>query len=295
MIKVLSIIGATASGKSDLALQCADKLNGEIVSCDSVQIYKYFNIGSAKPSSEELASIPHYLIDILEPTDICNAGLWRDRAIPIIQDIHQRGKLPIIVGGTGLYLKSLYYGMFEEESRNQKYRESLQERALNEGIAPLYQELTQKDPTYAQKIAPTESLRIIRALEAIQVTRKLFSELHLHNKKPTWDWYFTQSIIDRDILYNKIEKRVHLMLEQGLIEEVKGLIARFGSDVAPMKTIGYKHISQYLLNNENLNETTEILIRDTRRFAKRQLTLFRSLVPSTDIIEPSLILSKGVL
>lgn len=294
MIRVLSIIGATASGKSDLALEYAEKFNGEIVSCDSVQIYKYFNIGSAKPSLEEMNRVPHHLIDCLEPTMLCNAGYWKDQAITIITDIHQRGKIPIIVGGTGLYLKALYLGMFEEESRNQEYRELLQQKATQQGILTLFNELTLKDPVYASKINSNDSLRIIRALEAIHVTQQPFSSLHHRNIKPPWQWVFTQPFMDRETIYSRIEKRVYQMIEKGLIEEVGKLLLKYGSEVSPMKAIGYKHVVQYLSNELTLVELKQNLIQDTRRFAKRQLSLFRSLVLSSELVDPQMILSKGI-
>ena len=295
MVKVLSIIGATASGKSDLAIQVAKKFNGEIVSCDSVQIYKYFDIGSAKPSVLELQEIPHHLVDILEPTVICNAGYWRDFAIPIVEDIANRGKLPIIVGGTGLYLKSLYLGMFEENSRDQEYREFLQERATKENISILYQELQQLDPEYAQKIASTDQLRIIRALEAIKVTQIKFSQLHQYNIKPDWEWTFSKPILAREDIYKRIEQRVLMMLESGLIEETQSLLQRFGKNVPAINTIGYRHVVEYLEASKNFEEMRDSLTQDTRRFAKRQETLFRSLIDSNNILDPEILLNQGIL
>ena len=294
MMKVLSIIGATASGKSDLAMKIAEKFNGEIVSCDSVQIYKYFNIGSAKPSSIELQKIPHHLIDVLEPTSTCNAGYWRDLAIPIVEDIISRGKLPIIVGGTGLYLKSLYIGMFEGNSRDQEYREFLQNRALKENISILYQELQQVDPTYALKIASTDQLRIIRALEAIKVTQIKFSELHQYNIKPAWNSTFTMPKISREDIYKRIEKRFFVMLDNGLIEEVKYLIECFGNEIPAINTIGYRNVMKYLEGSTNLEEMRNTLIQDTKHFAKRQQTLFRSLIKDSDILDPDILLSQGI-
>ena len=295
MVKVLSIIGATASGKSDLATQVAKKFNGEIVSCDSVQIYKYFNIGSAKPSTLELQKIPHHLIDILEPTTICNAGYWRDLAIPIVEDIANRGKLPIIVGGTGLYLKSLYLGMFEENSRDQEYRKFLQERAKKESVTILYQELQQLDPEYAQKIASSDQLRIIRALEAIKVTQIKFSQLHQYNIKPNWEWIFSKPKMSREEIYKRIEQRVLIMLENGLIEETQSLLQGFGKDIPAINTIGYRHVVEYIEGFKSFEEMRDTLVQDTRRFAKRQETLFRSLINSSDILDPEILLNQGIL
>ncbi|MGL4563584.1 MAG: tRNA (adenosine(37)-N6)-dimethylallyltransferase MiaA [Brevinema sp.] len=283
MITVFSIVGATASGKSELALELSSKLNGEIISCDSVQIYKYFDIGSAKPTKEEQKIVSHHLIDILEPNEQCTAGLWKEKAITIIEDIHQRGKLPIIVGGTGLYLKSLFLGMFEQESRNEEYRVFLNQRLQQEGSHILYKELQSIDPVYASKISCEDHIRIVRALEAIFVTKIKFSELHQHNTKPNWQWIFSQPNQNREIIYQNIEKRVHHMLEKGLIDETKAIIERFGDTSPVFKTIGYRHVLNYLQNVYDLDNMTKQLILDTKHFAKRQQTLFRSLLQEQKI------------
>ncbi len=294
MINVLSVIGATASGKTSLAIQLAQRLNGEIVSCDSVQIYKYFNIASAKPTPQELQLVPHHLIDTLEPTVVCNAGLWKDYAIKCVEDIYSRGKLPIIVGGTGLYLKALYLGMFEQNSRDEEYRNLLKTQSKKDGLSKLYLQLQSIDPTYAQKISSNDELRIIRALEAIKVTGIKFSELHLHNVKPSWKWTFTKPFLDREIIYKNIETRIHQMLAQGLIEEVESLLDRFGADVPPMNTIGYRHVKEYIHGKQSKEKILQTLILDTRHFAKRQETLFRSLVPEELLREPDILLQEGV-
>ncbi|MGL4676796.1 MAG: tRNA (adenosine(37)-N6)-dimethylallyltransferase MiaA [Brevinema sp.] len=290
MNRVLSVIGATASGKTSLAIQLAQHLNGEIVSCDSVQIYKYFTIGSAKPSVQELQSIPHYLIDTLDPLTECNAGLWRQYAIHHVNDIIQRGKLPIIVGGTGLYLKSVYLGMFEENSRDQKYRECLQ----NYDSAYLYQQLQAVDSVYAKKISTQDRLRIIRALEAFHVTGIKFSELHQYNIKPQWDWIFIKPSAVREQIYQNIEQRVYQMLVQGLIEETEALLSKFGKTVAPIGAIGYRHCVAYLEGMYDKNTMIQQLIQDTRRFAKRQESLFRSLIPQELLYNSEILLKEGL-
>ncbi|MGL5956194.1 MAG: tRNA (adenosine(37)-N6)-dimethylallyltransferase MiaA [Brevinema sp.] len=290
MVRVLSVIGATASGKTKLALQLAQKLNGEIISCDSVQIYKYFTIGSAKPSLTELQIVPHYLIDTLEPTEKCNAGLWKEYAIRHVEDIVQRGKLPIIVGGTGLYLKSLYLGMFEENSRDQKYRESLQHNSLED----LYDQLQMIDPVYAKKISSRDRLRIIRALEAVYVTGIKFSDLHQHNIKPPWEWIFAKPTILREDIYQHIEQRVYQMLVQGLIEETEALLSRFGKDVSPMGAIGYRHSLAFLEGMYDKETMIQQLIQDTRHFAKRQESLFRSLIPQELLYDTNILLKEGL-
>jgi len=283
-IKVLSIVGATASGKSNLAIQCALKFNGEIISCDSVQVYKYLDIGSAKVSLLERETIPHYLIDILEPNEVCNAGYWRNLTLELIKDIHLRGKLPIIVGGSGLYLKSLLLGMFEGNSRDQVYRDSLIEKSQKYGIDILYKELQYKDPLYCKKISSKDNLRIIRALEAIHATKISFSQLHTKNYKPNWEWIFMSPDITREQVYNNIEKRVYYMINKGLIEETDNIIKKYGSELKIMNSIGYRHVIKYLQNLYSKEEMIAELIIDTRHFAKRQLTLFRSLLKDQELI-----------
>ncbi len=280
MIRVLAVTGATASGKTELAIKLAKKHNGEIISCDSVQIYKYFDIGSAKPSAEELSEAPHHLISVLEPDAPCNAGIWKDAAIDCVNDIVSRGKTPIIAGGTGLYLKALYLGMFEENSRDDSYREYLNKQAETEGLDALYQKLLAEDPDYAQKISPRDQMRIIRALEASQVTGIPFSRLHLKNTKPDWLWSFTDTYLPRETIYQNIKNRVYAMIEGGLIEETENLLSIYGAGVAPMTAIGYRHVSDYLLGKYDKQTMIDTLIRDTRRYAKRQETLFRGLIPA---------------
>lgn len=290
MITVLCVVGATASGKTDLSIRLAKALNGEIVSCDSVQIYKYFNIGSAKPTLEEQKMVPHHLIDILEPSEQCNAGFWKNKAIEIIENIHRRGKLPIIAGGTGLYLKSLYLGMFEQNSRNDEYRTYLNDKIKVEGTLAFYNTLKQLDPHYAEKISPSDTLRIVRALEAIFVTKIPFSDLHKYNTKPNWQWYFTQPPTSRENIYQRIEQRINKMLQDGLIDEVQNIINQFGNTSPVFNTIGYRHALMYLNNKYSLSEMKNELILDTRHFAKRQLTLFRSLLKEEKMLSEKEIL-----
>lgn len=293
MTQVLSVIGATASGKTNLALQFAEKFNGEIISCDSVQIYKEFDIVSAKPSLTELSLIPHHLISVLEPTQPCNAGYWKEQAIHSVNDIVSRGKTPIIVGGTGLYLKALYLGMFEQNSRNQEYREFLQQESKIKGLDSLYAQLVSLDVEYANKISKNDELRIIRALEVIKVTGIKFSELHHHNVKPDWKWVFTKPTLSREIIYQQIENRIHKMMGQGAIEEVEILLLKYG-DIPPLKTIGYRHIVDYITGKIDKQTMLDTMILDTRHFAKRQETLFRSLIPESLLKNSEILLEKGL-
>ncbi|MGL4394060.1 MAG: tRNA (adenosine(37)-N6)-dimethylallyltransferase MiaA [Brevinema sp.] len=286
MITVIAVVGATASGKSSLGIELAQKFNGEIVSCDSVQIYKYFNIGSAKATESEQKMAPHHLIDLLDPHEQCNAGLWKDLAIQKIEDIHHRGKLPIIVGGTGLYLKSLFLGMFEQESRDDAYRLHLLDQVKSVGLPSLYEELQIKDPSYAAKISPQDQLRILRALEAMFVTNIKFSELHLHNTKPSYRWIFTQTDLSREEIYQKIANRVDHMIEAGLLEETRAIIDRFGDASPVFGTIGYRHVRKFLNAEYDLKAMRDELILDTRHYAKRQQTLYRSLLKNERIFSP---------
>lgn len=275
---VLIIAGPTAVGKTELSLTLAEDLNGEIISADSVQIYKGMNIGSATPTREELERVKHHLINIVEPTEDYNVAMFSKDARALIEDIQSRGKLPIVVGGTGLYINSLMYEMdFSEQVKDEQLRKDLRKFADTEGKDKLHERLKKLDPAAAIKIHKNNVKRVIRALEINILTGD-----HMGNfkKDPVKTKDFNPILIclkrNRKLLYVRINKRVDQMLEEGLIEEVKKLKENgLTTDDTSMKAIGYKEVMGYLNGKYDYDMMVEILKKNTRNFAKRQLTWFR--------------------
>ena len=274
------IAGPTAAGKSALAVALAKKINGEVISGDSMQVYRGMDIGTAKITPEEMEGVPHHLIDCVEPWEEWNVAKFVELAREAIEDIASRGRVPIVAGGTGFYLHALAYGAeFEPEETASECRRALEARAeTEEGRAGLYDQLVAVDPAAAEAIHPNNIKRVIRALEYHLQTGGLISE---HNKKlrakeSPYDLHFYVLNMDRARLYERIDRRVDLMIESGLVEEVRGLRAK-GCDrsLVSMQGLGYKEIIAYLEGEISLEEAVRVLKRDTRHFAKRQLTWFR--------------------
>ncbi|MCS7228538.1 MAG: tRNA (adenosine(37)-N6)-dimethylallyltransferase MiaA [Candidatus Kryptonium sp.] len=275
--KVLAIVGPTASGKTKLSLIVADKINGEIISADSRQVYKYMDIGTAKPTKEERERIKHYFIDELTPDQEFNAGIFGERGREIIEDIFSRGKIPIIVGGSGLYVKSLIDGFFQGPSANWELREILYNKAKELGSEALYEELKKVDPESAQKIHPNNLKRIVRALEVYYLTGKPISQLQ-KEEKPEINFKTIQVGLNwnRKKLYQQIEKRVDEMIKQGLIDEVKNLRALgYDRNLNSLQTVGYKEVFDYLDGLISYDQMIYLIKRNSRRYAKRQLTWFK--------------------
>ena len=278
-LPVLVIAGPTASGKTALAVELAKKYNGEVVSADSMQIYRKMNIGTAKPTSDETEGIPHHMIDILEPWENFSVAAYVEAAHEIIKDISERGKIPIVAGGTGLYINSLVDDVdFSEEENDNSIRERLQRIADDEGTDALMEILKKCDPASCEKIHPNNVKRVIRAIEFFELTGKPISEQNEESKKKESRYNPLMFMIDRprEYLYERIEKRVDIMLDMGLIDEVKtlknmGLTKKNMS----MQGIGYKEVLDYLRGLTTKDEMIRIIKRDTRRYAKRQLTWFR--------------------
>lgn len=270
--RVIAIAGPTASGKTKLAIEMAKELDGEIISADSRLVYKGFNIATAKPTIEEMSGIPHYMIDIVEPEFDFSVADFRDRARIYIDEITQKGKTPIVVGGTGLYFRILLENFALPEIKcPQGLRDEL-EKLTNE---ELYKELMEKDELYAKKVHINNRVRLVRVLEVIRTLGKPFSQV-AGLKEPEYDvkWIFPQ-IESREILYERINKRVDIMVELGLIEETKNLLEKHGRIKNLVGTIGYQEIIEYLDGKTSLEESLETLKMNTRRYAKRQLTWFR--------------------
>lgn len=270
--RVVAIAGPTASGKTKLAIELAQKLDGEIISADSRLVYKGFNIATAKPTEEEKSGIPHYLIDVVEPEYDYSVADFRDEAKIRIDEIIAKGKTPIVAGGTGLYFRILLenYALPKIEC-NKGLREELEQLSNEE----LYEELKQKDPVYAEKVHYNNKVRLVRVLEVIRTLNKPFSEVAT-TKEPEYDveWIFPQ-IESREVLYDRINQRVDKMVEDGIIEETKFLLNKHGRIKNLVGTIGYQEIISYLDGECSLEEALETLKMNTRRYAKRQLTWFR--------------------
>ena len=277
--KVIIIVGPTASGKTALSIELAKKINGEIISCDSMQIYKDMNIGSAKPSPEEMQGIKHYMIDIVEPTERFSVAEYKRQAEEAIEEILGKGKIPIVVGGTGLYADSLIYGIeYPEIKFDEKYREELEEQAEKEqGLERLYNRAKEIDPQAMEKISENDKKRIIRVLEIFHQTGKTKTELEIESRKTgtKYDFKVFSINMERSILYDRINKRVDIMIENGLIGEVENLLKKYDKFPTAMQGLGYKEVVQYLNQELTKEEMIDKIKQETRRYAKRQLTWFR--------------------
>ncbi len=274
--KVIVIVGPTCSGKSKLGIDLAKKLNGEIISADSRQFYKYLNIGTAKPSLKELQKIKHHLIDFLDPAQDYNVNKFENDSIKIIEELHRKNIQPIVIGGSGLYLKALIDGIFDEVDTDEKIREELLEKRKKYGNEYLYNELKKIDPESASKMLPQNWKRVIRAIEVFKLTGKPIW-MHQKNHKRNIDINFLQFGLnwDREILYKRIEDRVDAMIENGLVDEVKNILKLgYNKNLNALNTVGYKEIISYLNEEISLERAIELIKRNTRRYAKRQMTWF---------------------
>lgn len=279
--KVIVIVGPTASGKTALSIELAKKIDGEIISCDSMQIYKDMNIGSAKPTIEEMQGIKHYMIDIAEPTERFSVAEYKKRSEEAIDEILQKGKVPIIVGGTGLYANSLIYNIeYNEIMLDEEYRKNLMEIAETEaGLATLYEKARSIDPVAMEKISSNDKKRIIRVLEIKHSTGKNKTELELESRKNEVKYEYKVFAINmpREILYDRINKRVDIMIENGLIDEVENIIEKYKEFPTAMQAIGYKEIVMYLKGELTKQEAIEKIKQESRRYAKRQITWFKKI------------------
>jgi len=277
----LLLMGPTASGKTDLAIELVEQLNAEIISVDSAMVYKGMDIGSAKPSAQELARAPHRLIDICDPADPYSAARFRDDALREMADISSQGKMPLLVGGTMLYYKTLLEGMHNLPDSDPTVRAGLQERLNDEGLAKLHQELTEVDPVSAKRIHENDPQRTLRALEVFAITGKPLSQLHAEQDNNDFPYRTLQIALapqDRAYLHQRIEQRFHQMMEQGFLQEVVSLYERgdLNPDLPSIKSVGYRQMWQYLEGDLSLEEAIERGIIATRQLAKRQFTWLRS-------------------
>lgn len=278
--KLVIITGPTAVGKTSISIKLAKKIGGEIISADSMQVYRNMNIGTAKIKQEEMQGIPHYLIDCLNPDEEFNVAIFQNMAKKAILEIEKNGHIPIIVGGTAFYIQALLYGIdFSEENHDKKYRNYLYEIAEKEdGAEILYEMLKEKDPEYALTVHMNNVKRVVRALEYLQFTGRKFSIYNEEQRNKHADYRFCYFALNdkRENIYENINKRVDKMMKDGLLEEVTGLKkAGYQRNLVSMQGLGYKEILSYVDNEITLEEAVDVIKRDTRHFAKRQLTWLR--------------------
>lgn len=277
--KILAVVGATASGKTDMAISLAKEFDGEIVSADSMQIYKGMDIATAKPSIEEMQGIPHHLIDFLERDVSFSVADYVKLANEKISDIISRGKLPIIAGGTGLYIDSLLNNVkFSETKKDEEYCKSLEKFAEINGNDELYKILAETDPESAVSIHPNNLVRVIRALEVYHTTGRKLSELKAESRleeSPYDSFIIGLDYSKRDILYDRINRRVDIMIERGLADEAGNLYLESGKMKTASNAIGYKELIPYFENVQSFDECVDKIKQETRHYAKRQLTWFR--------------------
>ncbi|MCH5268143.1 MAG: tRNA (adenosine(37)-N6)-dimethylallyltransferase MiaA [Lachnospiraceae bacterium] len=279
MPPLIILTGPTAVGKTSLSVKLAKEIGGEIISADSMQVYRHMDIGTAKIAKEEMDGIPHHLIDILEPTESFNVMLFQEKCKQAIQEIYRRGNIPILVGGTGFYIQSVLYDIsFTETETDTAYRQELQQIADKEGAYVLHAKLAKIDPEAAEEIHPNNVKRVIRALEYYHQTGRQISTHNAMERQKESPYRFRYYVLSlpREELYSRINLRVDAMREAGLVEEVKKLLDMGCTpDMVSMQGLGYKEVIQALAGESTMEEAFERIKRETRHFAKRQFTWFR--------------------
>ncbi len=276
--KVIVICGPTASGKTALSIELAKRINGEVVSADSMQIYKDMDIGSAKVTKEEMQGIKHYLVDCVSPDERYSVANYKLDAKKAIEEILKKGKTPIVVGGTGLYIDALIYEIeYQDIKINESYRKELESIKQNQGLEVLYERALKIDPEAMKKISPNDSKRIMRVLEIYEATGKNKTEQEAESrlKEIPYNYKVFAITMDREKLYERINKRVDIMIENGLIEEVKELLKKYKEFPTAMQALGYKEVKEYLDGELTKQEMIDKIKQESRRYAKRQLTWFR--------------------
>ncbi len=275
--KIIIVCGPTGIGKTTIAIDLAQHFAGQIVGADSMQVYKYMDIGTAKPTVAEQARVVHHMVDFVEPDESFDAAQYAARAREKIIELDQQHITPFVVGGTGLYIKALLYGLFDEKVSDPEIRDRLKAEADTHGIQILYERLGELDPETANRLHPNDTYRILRALEVIEATGQAISK---HHKKHGFFEQPFESLkigleMDRALLYERINRRVDDMISAGFLDEVKGLMARgYSASLKPMQSIGYRHMVDYIEGRLNWDECVRTLKRDHRHYAKRQLTWF---------------------
>lgn len=277
-IKLVVIQGPTASGKSELAVRLAEQCGGEIINADSMQVYRGMDIGTAKPSAELRQRVPHHLLDIVDPDYNFTAADFQARAAAAIAEIHRRGRRVFVVGGTGLYLKALTRGLVDSPRGEEPLRQELEARFDREGGGELLRELAGVDPLTAARLHSNDRVRIVRALEVFRLTGRPFSTFHEEHRfgEERYDCLNLGLAVERDLLYRRVEDRVEAMFASGLVDEVRGLLAAgYSPALKALRSIGYKEVCAALAGEYSWEEAVRLIKRDTRRYAKRQLTWFK--------------------
>lgn len=271
------ILGPTGSGKTALSLALAQRLQGEIVNCDSVAMYREFEIGTAKPNAKERSRAPHHLFDHVAPTAHVTAGEYARQAREVLGEIRGRGRLPIVVGGTGLYLRALLEGLFPGPQRSEQLRGRLRESAAKRGSGHLQRILARLDPGAAEKIHANDAPKLIRAIEVCLTSRQKMTELWQRGREPLQGYRILRLGLDpeRGALYERINQRAREMFERGLIEETKGLFDKYGASAWPLSSLGYKQAIEYLQGNLTREQAVQSAQQAHRNYAKRQMTWFR--------------------
>ena len=271
------VLGPTASGKTALSLALAERFGGEIVNCDSVAMYREFEIGTAKPSAAERARAPHHLLDIIDPLGYITAGEYARRARPVLREIAERGKLPIVVGGTGLYLRALLEGLFPGPEREEELRERLRQRAGQREPGYLHRLLRRLDPAAAAKVHAHDTPKLIRAIEVCIASRQRMTEMWKRGRDPLTGFRVLRLGLnpDRDQLYQRINARAQRMFESGLVEETQRLLEKYGEAARPLFSLGYKQAAQLLRREIDRVTAVAAAQQAHRNYAKRQMTWFR--------------------
>ncbi len=277
MKPLVAIVGPTATGKTELSIRLAQEIGGEIVNADSRQVYRYMDIGTAKPTAEDRSKIPHHLLDVVDPDEDFSLALYQDMAGRAIEDIHRRSKIPVLVGGSGQYVWAILEGWSAPEvPPDPAFREELELKSITEGGDILYRQLQEVDPESAGKIDPRNIRRVIRALEVFRITGKRFSELRTKTP-PDFNVRIVGITVERDELYRRIDARVDAMVKHGFIDEVRSLLDRgYSPDLPAMSSLGYREIGGYLKGELSLPEACEQIKFTTHRFARNQYAWFRA-------------------
>ena len=276
---IIVLCGPTGIGKTRAAIAAARRFGGEIVSVDSMQIYRYMDIGTAKPTAEEKAAAVHHLVDIVDPDEDFDAAQYAEQARKVIGELHQKGTVPVVAGGTGLYIKALLKGIFQVPAPHPELRALLRTEAQLHGPAFLHEKLLGCDPESGKKIHPNDTFRIIRALEVFETTGLSISAYHQNHgfAENPFHVYKIGLHTDRETLYKRIDMRVDAMMEAGLEQEVRNLLQKgYSPELKSMQAIGYRHMTDYLQGRLSYAEAVNTLKQDTRRYAKRQFTWFRA-------------------
>ena len=275
--KIIVICGPTGIGKTTVGIRLAENVGGEIISADSMQIYRYMDIGTAKPTADEQSRISHHMIDVVDPDEDFDALRFAEMARRKVMQLDHQGVISLVVGGTGLYIKALLQGLFQAQPVDPKIRERLKKKAHANGSDALYDRLLQVDPEAADRLHPNDTYRIIRALETIESSGRSISAHHQDHgfKDEPFDALKIALQMDRQVLYDRIDQRVDLMIAAGLVDEVKKLLGMgYSADLKSMQSIGYRHVADFLEERLSWEECVRTLKRDTRRYAKRQFTWF---------------------